>query len=259
MRRVLSSVACVLLLTAPGRAMPEAGDTRFDYKLVEGSQAPVESVIIGSGRMRTDTRAASLMVDPAGKVLINLDHERKTFTRVTGTDFEAIFKGLEEAVAELKKLIDEFTPEERARMAELGINVTSLLDGPGPKLERVGETTIAGHQCVRHQAFVEKDLVSETCVVSMDQLKIPAADAAILKAALSLSAESIARIEKAMPQLFANMNTSTLQATGLALRQATIRDGVRHTSEVVRISHDTLPADAFAIPDGYKEQKFGGG
>lgn len=248
-----------MLLAAPGLAMPGGGDTRFEYKLVEGSEAPVGSVIIGSGRMRTDTRAASLMIDPVAKVLINLDHERKTFTRITGSDFEAIFKGLEEAAAELKKLIDEFTPEERARMAELGINVTSLLEGPGPKMERVGEATIAGRPCVRHQTFLEKDLVGETCVASLDQLKIPAADAAILKAAYSLSAESIGRIEKAMPQLFANMSASSLQASGLALRQTTIRDGVRHTSEVVRISHDVLPADAFAIPDGYKEQKFGGG
>ena len=228
MRRRLLIAVCLVAVSAPAFAGRGAGDTRLHFKLIEGSEPQIEAILIGAGKIRTDSKGVSVIVDAAGKEMINLDHDRKVFMRVAGAEFDKMFGAIGAAAGELTKILGEYSMDEQP------------VEGP-----------IAGRHCTRQRLLVQKAVISETCYAKVDQLKLPAGDAAIVKATLALFAEASARAGLVSPPGL-GINT-----TGRPIRQTTVTAGVRHTSELVRVSHDALPAAAFTVPSNYKEEKFG--
>ncbi len=209
------------------------GDTQLEFRVVEGSDTEMESIVIGAGKAMTKGRKATIIIEPGLKVLIHVDHQRKVFTRVSGPELEAMFKAMYDGMAELTKILGDFTVDDPA-----------------------AESTIAGIRCRSQRLLLGKEVLSDTCFATADQLKLPAQDAAVLRAIETLFTEMTASFGKNLPAPLSAMNVG--QARGLPIRQTLVAGGVRHTSELARITHDAVPASAFAIPAGYKEEKFGG-
>lgn len=230
MSLLLASVVCITGSTT--MASRGSGDTQLEFRVVEGSNADTESILIGAGKVMTRSKKNSIIIEPGRKTLIHIDHERKVFTRVTGPELEAMFKAMYDGMAELTKILGDFTVDE-------------------PK----DESTVAGIRCRSQRLLIGKELLSETCFATADGLKLPPQDAAILRGVETLFKDMTASFGKNLPAPLSAMNVG--QAQGLPIRQTLVTAGVRHTSELARITHDTVPAAAFAIPGGYKEEKFG--
>ncbi|HEX5070137.1 MAG TPA: hypothetical protein VFV78_07960 [Vicinamibacterales bacterium] len=86
-------------------------------------------------------------------------------------------------------------------------------------------------------------------------LDIPAADRATMTAAMAFSKEFTDMLAKS-PMFGQLANTQPFRAGLMPIRQTTIAaDGTRKTSELLGVTTSALPADTFAIPSGFKEEK----
>lgn len=225
-------LACGLVATVPtSMSARGGGDTQLEFRAVEGTNAETESILIGAGKVMTKGKKNSIIIDPALKTLIHINHERKVFTRVRGPELETMFKAMYDGMAELTKILGDFTVEE-----------------PNDEL------TVAGIECRSQRLLIGKELVSDTCFATADRLKLPPQDAAVLRSVETLFRDMTASFGKNLPAPLSAMNVG--QAQGLPIRQTLVMAGVRNTSELTRITHNAVPASAFEIPKGYKEEKF---
>ena len=94
----------------------------------------------------------------------------------------------------------------------------------------------------------------EYCLADASAIDIPAADRATIVASMEWSKKLTEMLSKGP---MANMMPKTAFPAGMLPLRTTMIDanGARSTSEFVSASTAALPADTFAIPSGYKEQK----
>jgi hypothetical protein len=115
-------------------------------------------------------------------------------------------------------------------------------------------STVAGRSCRVFQTKLAGRVTSEMCMGDPSALELSAADRSTLMAALEWSKEMSARLAKGP---LGRIGSATPLRGGLVpLRMTDIaQNGSRNSSELTAVSTAAIPAETFAVPAGYKEQK----
>ena len=245
----------VIFVCLPVGAAREFEDTHIEFRMTEGSFG-LTSILLAGSRMRTEVGAESLIVESTSRTVVMLNHQRKTFSRITEANREAFFKAIAGMMAEFRKSFEVLSPAERAALLARQPELTPLIDGGATTVEPGGVSTVAGRTCTVHRITLNKVPSGEACVVTAESLSLPEKDAASFKAALAVLSGFTTQLQKLLPP--APSNASVLSESSVPLRQTTIALGVRHTSEFVGVSHGAISMDVFSIPAGYTEATPGG-
>jgi hypothetical protein len=247
-RLLALALACALSGTA-------LADARIEYRTTEGGGASMQSLLVGHGKLRTDADGdVSVVLDPASDSMLMLNHADRTFTRMNRADLERMSAGLGAAMSQMEQALANMPPEVRAQMeGSLG----GMLGGDAAKvsINPTGQNdTVAGHPCVIYRTQMQGETVNETCMGAVDAFdELPASDARTLHGAMAMTqriAESLAK-----GPLARYVNVGSFQPGMLPLRVTDFDGGKRSTSEFAGIDDAPLPADLFAVPSGYTEQK----
>ena len=239
MRNKILVCACGVVLASAA----VLADTRVEFKVTEGTGSAT-SMVIAQGKIRSDAdKNTTVILDPTAGVMTIIDHSRKTFTKMTKADVDALVKQLEEMMAGIP-------PEMRQMMAgRMGGAGGAVTFAPTGKTE-----TIAGKSCQVYSTTVAGRVIAESCMADISAIEVPAADRATMVAAAAWAKDLMESFTK-IPML-GNMAKSVPFRGGVPLRTTTIEsNGTRNTSEFAGVSNAAVSADTFTVPAGYKEQK----
>jgi len=230
-------------------------DAKIEYKVTEGQSATFQSILVSQGKIRTDTgTSTSVILDPAAGAMTILDHSKKTFTKLTRADIEQLVKTMDDMMAKMEQAMAAMPPEMRDRMKGM-MGGASAQAGVAIEVTDTGESsTVAGRSCRIFRTKIGGRVTRETCMADPSVIELPAADRETLSACMTWSKEVSERLSKGMLAQFGNM--SPFRSAMVPLRSTEIAaDGSRSTSEFSGVSTASIPAETFAVPAGYKEQK----
>lgn len=250
-----SSAALMLYVSLP--AATALADARINYRATEGGGASIASFLIGHGKLRTDTHpdvGSSVIIDPASETMIILNHDDREFMRMGRKEIEQMGTAINAAMAQMEAAMANMPPEMREQMQ--GMMGGAMPGGDNAiKMDATGRNdTVAGYRCQIYQTRMGGDLVNETCmgdVALFDELS--AADRQTLEQALAMTQRLTETLSSG--PLGQMVDMSTFHAGMLPLRVSDYDGGKRSTAEFSGIDDAPLPADLFAVPAGYKQQK----
>lgn len=246
-----------LALAAALPATTVLADARIDFRSTEGSGASIQSVYVGHGKLRTDADAgSSVIMDPAAREMIILQHAQRKYIRMGREQIAQMSGALDAAMAQMEQAMANMPPEARAQMQ--GMMGAALGGAGGQPMVKVVETgrsdTVAGHSCRIYETQMQGRAISETCMGGVNVLTgLSAADRATLDGALAMSKELAESLSQG--PLGSMVDLGPFQAGLFPLRVTDIENGRRSTSEFAGIDTGSLPADKFAVPAGYREEK----
>ena len=239
--------AAILLMTVGFATVSVYADTKIEYKATEGGGSSLSTILIGQGKVRSEAEGnLSVIMDPTAQVTTILDHGKKTFTKIGKAEIAQIvgmLKQMEDALAsappEMRQMI-------AGRMGGTGSAVVTTDTGE--------KSTVAGKSCRIFKTSVAGRLTTEQCMGDASAIDVSAADRATMAAAMAWSKELTDALAKSPMGRVAE--SSPFRENMVPLRSTTFAsDGSRKTSEFSGVSSAAIPADMFAIPAGYKEQK----
>lgn len=252
MRRPLTLVLALVL--PAGHAL---ADARIDYHASEGGGAALQSLLIGHGKMRSDADAnTSVLFDPDTRSMTVLDHRKRQFTRIGPAEMAQMGTAMKEAMAQLEQAMASVPPEMRAQMQSMMGNALPGMGGePMVRIVDTGrQERVAGHACTVFRTEVKGELASEACMGSAAVLDgLSSADRAVLDKALEMTREMVEQFASGPLGQFAQM--TPFRDGMVPLRITDVDGGRRSSSEFAGIQTDSLPADLFVVPAGYREQK----
>jgi len=240
-RTLVAAVAFVL-----GSAAMLAADTKIEYKATEGGGAGMGTTLIGSGKIRSDTDATnSVIIDPnptTGAMYL-IDHTRKSVTKITRADLDAILKQMNDMMAQI--------PPEMQAMIKGRMGNAPGMPPPSKTVDTGERATVAGKSCrIFRTTNAGGQVTAESCMADPSAIEISAADRATMTAAMAWSKDLMDKMADGPFGRF--MDASPFKNGLVPLRSTTINGTTRKTSEFVGTSSAALPADTFNIPAGYK-------
>ncbi len=249
------AVALALALAVP--AGSAFADARIEFTATEGGGASMQSLLIGHGRMRSDASAdTSVILDPSSRSMTILDHGKRRFTRIGPEEMRQMSAALKDAMAQLEQAMANVPPEMRAQMQSmLGGAIPGMGGDAMLKITDTGRSdTVAGHRCTVFHTRFQDELVSESCMGDASVLDgLSSDDRAVLDQALAVTREMMEEMTSGPLAQFAQM--TPFRDGMVPLRITDIDKGRRSTSEFAGIRSESLAADLFEVPSGYREQK----
>lgn len=249
------AVALALALAVPAGAA--LADATINFRATEGGGAAMQSMLVGQGKIRSDADGdTSVVFDTAAGTMTVIDHGRREFTRIGKAELEQMGAAMGAAMRQMEQALANVPPEMRAQMQGM---IGGAIPGMGGeamvKVEDTGRRdSVAGYACTIFRTQIQGRTVNESCMGDASALReLPAADRATLDAAMAMTRDMVESLASGPLAQFADM--TPFKDGMLPLRITEIEGGQRSTSEFAGIETGPLPADAFAIPAGFKEQK----
>lgn len=224
-----------LLIAAP---LAQA-DTTLSMKNTE-TGAPAASYAMTADHVRIDTRGEGgsvVLYDRKSDTITILNPERKAYVTLDPATRAKVRKKMEAIVEKLKQM-----PAEQRRMMSNAMGGILDADRKGPMLKPTGASrTVAGYDCKVFQVMLPGNENYTVCNVDPGKLGISDAELANMKRFMHALQESTGPLAQSFDQFIDH---------GIPVQSDT-NDG-KQTLDTV--SHDTVPAASFRIPDDYKEQ-----
>lgn len=246
--KIRASIFAVSVVMAASTAVVLA-DTRLTYKVTEGNTT-ASTMLIGQGKLRSDMDAGtSAIIDPTEGSMTLLDHANKSFTKIGKAELQQ----MADMMKQMEQMMANMPPEARqmmqGRMAGAG-------GGTAPAVTAdTGQTsTVAGKSCKVFRTTQGTRTTAEYCLADAAAIDLPAADRTTIVAALNWSKQFVETMAKGP---LGSMAARTPFPAGMVPLRTTTFDagGARSTVEFVSVSTAAIPAETFAVPSGYKEQK----
>lgn len=248
-RPIVLALACTLPV---GQAL---ADARINYRS-EGDGAEIQAMLIGHGKVRSDSDDTSVIFDAADGTMTVLDHGRRKYTRIGQAEIEQMSAALGTAMREMEQALANVPPEMRAQVQGM---MGGALPGVGGeamvKFENTGRRdSVAGYSCTVYETRVAGRLVSEQCMggdVISGQLS--AADRDTLERAMRGTARMFEDLKVGPLAQFAEI--TPFKEGMVPLRVTSTVGNRRVTSEFTGVETTSLDPGLFAIPAGYREEK----
>lgn len=224
----------VLFLMAAGMAAAAtAGDLTIVSKVTPAKGQPTTSThYITPERMRMAAGDNDTIVDLAAGKLVGIDHKKKTYYETTFEEMQQYFAGLNEMLSS------------NPMMGTMMGKVKEV------EVQKAAETReIIGYTCTKYVLTMGESF-KETLWVTPD-LKMPLTYYDASKMSYAMMGPMAARFEKMLDEM-KKIDGFPL-ATDVDMKMMGMDASSR--SEVVEISKADIPADAFAVPAGYKKTK----
>lgn len=222
-------------------------DTKIEFKATENGGSAMSAFLIGQGKVRADVdQTMTIIIDPKEGAMTTIDRAKKSYTKITRADIQQITQMMANIPPGMEQMM-------QGRMAGRG-------GAQAPVVADTGETaTVAGKSCRIFRTTQDGKAIAEACMADPNSVEIPAADRATMTSALAFAKELTDALAKA-PMLAGVLNAQPFRSGLVPIRFTSIAaDGTRKTSELAGVTSATLPADSFAIPSGFKEEKMGMG
>jgi hypothetical protein len=228
-------------------------DSRVEFKATEGGGASFQTMLIGQGKLRSDEgKTQSAIIDPTGGLMILLDHQRRTFTKIGRAELDQLVKALGDMAKQMEQIMASIPPEMRDMMRGRGVGMPGAPE-PTTMVETDERATVAGKACRIYHRKVGDRTTAEYCLADPSVLELPAADRATLTAAVAWSQELLDTLAKSP---MGRMADATPFKNGLVpLRVTELSGSTRRTSEFTGVSTAALPPGTFDVPKTYTEQK----
>lgn len=247
------SFAVITISLLAAHALPAEADSRLRY-VDEKSGAEQSVITIKDGKVRMDNAESKswTLYDASNDSLIAVNPEKGTWTSLDEETMNAVSDQMSAAMAEMRKQMEQMTPEQRAMMekmtggmASAGRNMIEM------KVDRTGKTLDkAGYSCKQVFLSVGSISRSELCVVDADKLDIPAGDRKTLDAMQ-------ARMKKFADSMSESLGANlTMDFESMGGMPVYMKEDKERSGQVLKeIAHSGIAADAFEIPKTYKQEK----
>ncbi|MFB9067735.1 DUF4412 domain-containing protein [Pseudofulvimonas gallinarii] len=250
LRPLIFALACALPL---GSAL---ADARINYRSTEGGGAQMEGLLIGHGKVRSDSGDTSVIFEADSGAMVILDHGKRQFTRIGRAEMEQLGETLGVAMRQMEQAMANVPPEMRERVrGMMGGAIPGMGGEPMVKVEDTGRRdSVAGHSCTIYRTRMSGQVINEQCMGDTSVLDgLSPADRATLDRALAATSRMMEELSNGPLAQFADL--SPFKAGMVPLRVTDLEGGRRSTSEFAGIENANLDAGLFAVPSGYREQK----
>jgi hypothetical protein len=229
MKRLLLSLFIITIFMATAR-------TAFADVTMELSDGGLAQV--SDGHVAFGTKETYVLIEPGQNNFILVNNDDQSFIEVP-PDFTQ--RMADTMAATMKKMMAELPPEQRAIFKMTMKGMPGMQQPVEKTARRTGnQNTVAGFDCSEVEISASGRGVEELiCVATADQLGISAADHAALVGAMS----AMAKMGNVGNYGIGIMNFDDIG--GMPIRT--------QNSELVGINSDSIPADRFEIPTGYRE------
>jgi hypothetical protein len=182
-------------------------------------------------------------------VILNINHEDKTYTEMTFDELNSMMKKgsekLDKSMAELKDRLKDM-PEEQRKMVEQMMSKNPVMGGGSDEkytVKNAGKTEkINGYNCSKYIVSQgDKDVLT---VWATKDVKGPES----LKKDLQDFRE---RLASTMPRIGSAMAEGMKNVDGFPIRV----ESANYKSVVTKIEHKSTPSSSFEAPKGYKKTK----
>ncbi|RMH21864.1 MAG: DUF4412 domain-containing protein [Acidobacteria bacterium] len=228
--RLTLSVA--LLAFFLGFAPARSADLTIVSTVTAGKYTGTSTQYIGDHKVRVSNGRTETIVDYENGKVVYIDHKKKRYSETSTEEMRRHF-------VELEKMLDE-----NPILSKMVGKVSEVT------VERTGETrTIAGYPCEHYVLTMGKALTFD--VWATRKLEIPVSYYDGRKMLYASMGPMAARFEKMLEAM------KDIGGMALAMTVSTKAMGfdAESTSEATEVRIGPLPADAFAIPAGYKKGK----
>ena len=226
---------------------------KMDSKDSSGKTTPFEAYYAQDGMLRVDSLGASGSVQRSeivrDGVIWRISQEKRTYTRIDQESIKAMFGGREQ---QMEAMLARLPPDKRAamesRMEKMKQGGTDFAFTDTGKSDTVGK-----YSCHLWTETRNGKPFMEFCVVPASSLP----DGADLAASMKKSLDTVHQVLAGVPQLAnaAEHFTRMEKMGGFPVRSRVVSGSGETESEHVLSSAQaqSLPADKFAIPQGYTE------
>ncbi len=226
------------------------------------------SILIDKGKSRMDVdKEATVIFDGNAQRMEIINHKDRSFTVLDQSSAEAIATEIEPAIQQMRAQMQALPPEQRAMMEKMlaekmGINLESKpADEPDLDLKKTGQSGEAGgFACDWWEARDATDLVYEYCVTPAKDLPSGEELLQYFQDLKQFKREIVGTINRSGAFKIPSLPIADVRdIEGLPLISRQYHQGeIVVETRFVAIQKTELPADTFAVPDGYKEQKLAG-
>lgn len=226
-------------------------DSQIVYKATEGGGSAANSIVIGQGKVRVDQPGAnsSVIFDPVAGQMTVLDHGRKTYMRIGKAELQQMADLMQQLEGLLANLPPEALQMVQGRLGGAGGGQPVMVTQDTGQQE-----TVAGRPCRVFRTTMQGRPSAESCMGDAAALDLSAADRETLAAAMAWSQKVTDTLAKVPMMRIGDVNP--FRGSLIPLRSTTIdADGTRRTSVLSGVTHDAVPAETFAMPADYTEQK----
>jgi hypothetical protein len=249
-------LACVVCLAAFSAAA--SGGLVITLKTTSGTDVVTTQMQFDATHMRAELASPGasknvLVFDGTRQVMDVIDVDKKTYTEITKADVDALAAQMNAMMAQVQQRMGAMTPEQRKQVEGLmkGKGAPGAAAAVKPTYKKTGSSTVGKWKCDTYDGYTAERKTSEVCVADPKTLGLSARDFAI-------SAQMADFFAKVNPQRATQMFTIGSAAErgydGVPLRTVVLRpSGGSTTIEVADISHQDIPASAFALPSGLQK------
>jgi len=247
MRTYMGVVTGIFLFAA---TIAVSADTKIEFKATENGGSGMSTVLIGQGKIRSDTSTGMVLIDPTEGSMTIVATDKQQYTKITKADM----KQIADMVAMTEQAMAGMTAEMR-QMVQSRMGGAAAAQPAAVTVDTGEKATVAGKSCRIFRTTQGGRTTQESCLADPSAFDMPAADRATMTAAIAFAKEITDSLTKS-PMFGQIVSTSPFPSGLVPLRTTNIdAGGKRMTSELVGVSTAALPADTFKVPAGFKEQK----
>jgi hypothetical protein len=225
-----------------------------------------QTITLDGDHIRIDSpehseRGTATILDAAGKKLVMLNDQDKSYTELTEADREQMRSRMEAMRTQMKERMKDLPPDQRKRMEEMmggrGLDADKAGEGPPPKFEPTGaKKTINGFACQMYRRLEDGKVREEICASPWSAGLLQKSDfAGIQKFAAAMMADMGGGPRRGRRQ---NPLADLDRYPGIPISRVTIdADGKRGEEvQIKSIKRGAVPADRFTVPAGYSKKEF---
>lgn len=247
-------VSLALPAAAAGGVRMEAVTRSVDAE--QGARTERTTLRVEGSRLRVDSgdgRGTLLYDAEAGKAWL-LDHRDKKYVSVDRSQARALAGQARALQQEVRKRLEGRLSPEQMEAAE------DLLGGPPPaEVDSVrvrdtgGRGEVAGVACKELEVLRGEERVAELCGAEPGAAGLPPEAFAVVRDAAAFAEESVGGLAPGMGQVGMDLIQGAQDLDVVPMRVRAYEDGALVTeSEVQEVVREDLPADVFALPEGYR-------
>ena len=200
---------------------------------------------VSDGRVAFGTKGNYVLFEPGKESFILVNDSEKTYMEVP-QDFAKQMADM--MAAQMEKMMAEIPPEQREMFKK---TMKGMVPGQQQPVQRTtrptgNESTVAGFDCSELEVTTPGRGADELiCVATADELDISDDDYAALIGAMKAMAQMAQMGNKGVsPMNFDDIGGIPIRTQG---------SNGKKISELVGLSNDSIPADRFEVPAGYRE------
>lgn len=259
----MKTLIVVVLTLLAGASASAQGVVMVLNETTGGGQVTQSRMQLDATHVRADVRdqrgqQAVVLYDATAQLVRIVNPGARTYTELTQKEMQSIGGAMTSMLAQMEKQLANMPPEQRKMLEDMmkarggGAGMPGAAAGPARlTYTRTGTSKVGQWACTTYDGFRGPEKVQEVCAAEsgLD------ANLADFRAVQQL-AEFFRSLSPQQADQIAVFGTVESQGfAGFPVRRVMLRDGKAiATSELSELRRETIPASAWAVPEGYTRE-----